>query len=163
MQSITFEERMKVVMDSDVLIKLTKAGSKEFIVKLLDVSIPKRVHEETVIESKGYPDARKIQENIESGKIRVAGPSKHNTGELEALSLYSSGGYESIVSDDRKFLNHLERNNIPYLTSSSLVVYLLYAKKISKEDTIKYIDSLKMYISRDQYLTAMSEVLRWEK
>lgn len=154
---------MKVVMDSDVLIKLTKAGSKEIIVGLLNVFIPKRVQEETVIESKSYPDANKIQENIDSGKIRVAGPSKHDKGEIEALNLYGSGGFESIVSDDRKFLNHLERNNIPYLTSSSLIVYLLYANKISKEDTIKYIDSLKMHISRDQYLTARLEVLKWEK
>jgi hypothetical protein len=83
---------MKVVMDSDVLIKLTKAGSKEFIIKLLEVSIPKRVQEETVIEPKGYPDAKKIQKNIDSGRIRIVGPSNHNTGELEALSLYSSGG-----------------------------------------------------------------------
>ncbi len=154
---------MKIVVDSDVLIKLTKTGSKEIIVSLMDVYIPMRVHEETVKESNGCSDAIKIQENVNKGKIHVAGSTKHNKGEIEALRLYRSGEFESIVSDDRKFLNYLERDNIPYLTSSSLIVYLLYRNRISREDTIKYIDNLKMYISNDQYLTAMSEVQRWEK
>ena len=154
---------MKVVVDSDVLIKLTKTGSKEAIVSLLEVSIPKRVYEETVTESKGCIDANKIQENIKDGKIQVQGLPTCEKGEIEALKLYRSGGFELIVSDDRKFLNYLDRNDIPYLTSSSIIVYLLYKHKISKEDTIKYIDNLKMYISKRQYHTAMSEVQKWEK
>jgi len=68
-----------------------------------------------------------------------------------------------IVSDDRKFLNHLERFNIPYLTSSSLIIYLLYTKRLTKKDTTKYIDNLKVHISKDQYRTAMLEVQKWVK
>lgn len=34
---------MKIVVDSDVLIKLTKIGSKTAVVSSLDVFIPKRV------------------------------------------------------------------------------------------------------------------------
>jgi len=154
---------MKIVMDSDVLIKITKTGSKEIIVSLLEVIIPERVHEETVIESKDSPDARTIQENINEGKIQVSGSPGHDKGEIEALRLYRSGGFALIASDDKKFLNHLEKFNIPYLTSSSLIVYLFYKKTLTKEDTIKYIDSLKVHISKDQYRTAMSEVQRWEK
>jgi hypothetical protein len=154
---------MKIVVDSDVLIKLTKTGSKEVVVGLLDIVIPKRVYEETVLESKGCLDANKIQENINEGNVQVNGLSAHNKGEIEALKLYRSGGFELIVSDDRKFLNYLERNDIPYLTSSSLIVYLLHKNGISKEETIRYIDNLKMYISNGQYLKAMSEVQRWEK
>ncbi len=150
-------------MDSDVLIKITKTGTKEVVVNSLDVSIPKRVYEETVTESKGCLDATTIQENINDGMIRVGGQPTRDKGELEALKLYKSGGFELIVSDDRKFLNYLDRNGIPYLTSSSLVVHLFYKNKISMEDTIKYIDNLKMYISKRQYLAAMSEVQRWEK
>ena len=154
---------MKIVMDSDVLIKLTKTGSKEIIVSLLEVYIPKRVHEETVIESEGCSDARTIQENINEGKIYVSGSPCHEKGEIEALRLYRSGGFDLIVSDDRKFLNHLERFNIPYLTSSSLIIYLLYTKRLTKKDTTKYIDNLKVHISKDQYRTAMLEVQKWVK
>jgi len=152
---------MKIILDSDVLIKLTKTGLKEIIVGLLDVSIPKRVYEETVLESKGYSDAIKIEENIKRGNINVKGLSGTGKGEIEALGLYGSGGYELIASDDRRFLNCLERDQVPYLTSSSLFIYLLHKNKISKEDTIKYIDLLKLHISKGQYQTAMSEGLSW--
>jgi hypothetical protein len=103
------------------------------------------------------------QENINEGKIYVTGSPCHEKGEIEALRLYRSGGFELIVSDDKKFLKHLERFNIPYLTSSSLIVYLLYKRRLTKKDTAKYIENLKAYISKDQYLTAMLEVQRWEK
>jgi hypothetical protein len=154
---------MKIVMDSDVLIKLTKIGFKETIVAHLEVFIPRRVLEETAMKSRGCPDAITIRENINGGKIHVSESSSHDKGEIEALNLYRSGGFELIASDDRRFLNYIEKNNIPYLTSSSLIVYLLYKQRLSKKDTIKYIDSLKVHISKDQYRTAMSEIYRWEK
>jgi hypothetical protein len=100
-------------------------------------------------------DANKIQDNIDVGMIQVQGQSARDKGEFEALKLYRSGGFELIVSDDRKFLNYLDRNGVPYLTSSSLIVYLLYKNK--------NIENLKMHISKRQYLIAMSEVQKWEK
>lgn len=92
----------------------------------INIDIPKRVYEETVIESKGYPDAEKIQENIDAVNIHISGSSRQEKGEVESLRLYRLGGFELIASDDRKFL-------------------------------------LKAHISNDQYLTAISEVLRWER
>jgi len=136
-------------MDSDVLIKLTKIGSKEIIAGMLEIYIPKRVYEETVLESKGCPDAEKIQENIDAGSIHVSESSSQEKGEVESFRLFRLGGFELIASDDKKFLKFLEKCNIPYLTSSSLIVYLF--------------DSLKAHISNDQYSTAISEVLRWER
>jgi len=132
---------MRIVMDSDVLIKLTKIGLKEIIASMLEIYIPKRVYEETVIESKGYPDAEKIQENIDAENIHISGYSSQEKGEVESLRLYRLGGFELIASDDRKFLNSLEKYNISYLTSSSLIVYLFHKKRLTGKDTIKYIDS----------------------
>ena len=48
-------------MDSDVLIKLTKIGSKEIIASMLEIYIPKRVFEETVLESKGCPIGHRLR------------------------------------------------------------------------------------------------------
>jgi predicted nucleic acid-binding protein len=97
---------MKIVMDSDVLIKLTKIGAKEIIVALLEVFIPKRVSEETVTESGVSPDVITIQQNINEGKINVSESSRHDKGEIEALNLYRLGKFELIASDDRRFLNY---------------------------------------------------------
>ncbi|MBE8539949.1 hypothetical protein [Geoglobus acetivorans] len=64
---------MRLVFDSDALIKLTKAGLKELIVTNLDIAIPKRVYEETVKIPRGrrFPDAEEIEGNVNSGKIQV--------------------------------------------------------------------------------------------
>jgi predicted nucleic acid-binding protein len=59
---------MKVIMDADSLIKLTKAKAKEVILKNIEVYIPPKVVEETVEipKEEGYPDAFLIEEKIEA-------------------------------------------------------------------------------------------------
>jgi hypothetical protein len=133
---------MKIVIDSDALIKLTKSGAKELITEYFDVAIPERVYEETVTEAEGYPDAKEIERNID---------------------LFKRGDYDLLVSDDRRFLKHLAANGVPYLTPPFLIVYLLRTRKISKKYAENYIDNLKMYISEEEYLTAIEEVLKWAK
>lgn len=154
---------MRIVVDSDALIKLTKSGAKELIAGCFDVVIPERVYEETVTEAEGYPDARVIEGNIEAKRIAVKEASQEERGEMAALDLYGRGDYDLLVSDDSRFLKHLAANGIPFLTPPFLIVYLLHKKKISKKCAENYIDNLKMYISEEEYLTAIEEVLRWVK
>jgi hypothetical protein len=52
---------MKVVMDSDCLIKLTKAGLKEQVCQAWEISIPLAVRRETVESAAALPDAVRIQ------------------------------------------------------------------------------------------------------
>ncbi len=155
--------KMKIVIDSDALIKLTKSGAKELITKCFDVSIPERVYEETVTESEGYPDAKEIERNIKAKKIMVKEAQQKEKGEMAALDLYKRDNYDFLVSDDRRFLKYLAAKGIPYLTPPFLIVYLLHIRKISKQCAENYIDNLKMYISEEEYLTAIEEVLKWAK
>jgi len=50
---------MRVILDADSLIKLTKAKAKEVILKNVEACIPPKVFEETVAipKEEGYPDA----------------------------------------------------------------------------------------------------------
>ena len=82
---------------------------------------------------------------------------------MAAFDLYGRGDYDLLVSDDSRFLKHLAANGIPYLTPPFLIVYLLHKEKIPKICAEKYIDNLKMYISVEEYLTAIEEVLKWVK
>lgn len=154
---------MKIVMDSDALIKLTKSGAKELIAEYFEVAIPKRVYEETVIEAEGYPDAEEIDKNVKARKIDVKEATNASRGEMAVLYLYERGDYDLLVSDDNRFLKHLNANGIPYLTPPFLIIYLLHEGVLSKSYAEKYIDDLKMYISEDEYLVAIEEVLRWAK
>ena len=80
---------------------------------------------------------------------------------MAVLDLCKRGGYDLLVSDDNRFLKHLAADGIPYLTPPFLIIYLLHKKILSKLNAKKYIDNLKMYISEDEYLIAIEEVLRW--
>lgn len=123
---------MKIVMDSDALIKLTKSGAKELITENFDVTIPERVYEETVTEAAAYPDAQEIDRNVEARRIEVKKTSHTERGEMAVLDLFLRGGYDLLVSDDNRFLKHLAADGIPYLTPPFLIIYLLHKKILLK-------------------------------
>ena len=165
-------KNMKVIMDADSLIKLTKAKAKEVILKNIEAYIPPKVVEETVEipKEEGYPDAFLIEENLKKGllavekieenkeveemvaRLRVSG------GESDVFRLYKSGGFDAVSSDDGKFLEILDALDIPFLTPSALVVHLLKKKVLSRDEAETYINELKEMISDEEYYLAISEV-----
>jgi hypothetical protein len=66
-------EYVKVLIDSDALIKLTRAGMKELLVNAFIVRIPQTVADETASEDMcaQYPDAVAIQDNLEKELLHV--------------------------------------------------------------------------------------------
>jgi hypothetical protein len=152
---------MKIVMDSDCLIKLTKAGAKEFVLLAMEVHIPQLVKKETVdeVKERGYQDALIIEKNIESNTLHVV---KHRgrslttipstKGEMEVISLYLEGSYNAIASDDSRFLKKLETANIPYLTPSACVVYLYTCGRVGKSEVLHILEDMKPFISKEEYM-----------
>jgi len=155
---------MKLVMDSDSLIKLTKAGAKEIVLNNIEVSIPPSVMNETTQSKDKFPDALKIHENINRGLLKVKNPSNNpfvkslgiKGGEAQVLLLHDSSSV--ISSDDAKFLNLLENLNIPYLTPASVIVFLLKKGTIRKDESRKLLENLKEFVSDEEYHLAMDEV-----
>jgi len=163
---------MKVILDADSLIKLTKAKAKEIVLKNMEAYIPPKVFEETVQMPKeeGYPDAFLIDENLKKGllavekieenkeaealitKLRIRG------GEADVFRLYKSGDFDVVSSDDGKFLEMLDGLNVPYITPSALIVFLFKKKVLSREDAESYINNLKEMISDEEYYLAIREV-----
>ena len=163
---------MKVILDADSLIKLTKAKAKEIVLKNMEAYIPPKVFEETVEipKEEGYLDAFLIDENLKKGllavekieenkeaevlitKLRIRG------GEADVFRLYKSGDFDVVSSDDGKFLEMLDGLNVPYITPSALIVSLLKKKVLSREDAESYINNLKEMISDEEYYLAIREV-----
>lgn len=68
---------MKLLMDADCLIKLTKAGLKELIAENVGISIPETVRCDAVDAGKikGCTDSIAVEQNIASqGKISLTTP-----------------------------------------------------------------------------------------
>lgn len=150
-------------MDSDCLVKLTKAGAKEAILSSIEVSIPALVKKETVDEAKekGHQDGLIIEENLSKKSLRVVEARRKKQsitaatkGEEEVVSVYLSGKYEAVASDDRRFLKRLEAANIPSMTPTACLVYLYQGDKIEQFEALQMLESLKPYISSQEYAVA---------
>lgn len=151
---------MKIVMDSDCLVKLVKAGAKEAVVSSMTVHITPLVKKETVDEGRNnnFPDAELIHENIGSGKLTIVkSPAQRSAtvtaikGEMETAALFKRGGYDAIASDDRRFLRKLEAANIPYLTPAACVAHVYLSGKIERKGALALLEALRPLISREEY------------
>jgi len=124
----------KIVLDSDGLIKLTKSGCLMKILNSFQCSITEEVYDETVIRGmeRAHDDAYEINGLIKEGKLKVENIKNNKlvenmlenrtfgVGECSTLHLFHNLYAKVIVTDDRAFLNLLDRNNISYIPSSSL-------------------------------------------
>jgi len=163
---------MKVILDADSLIKLTKAKAKEIVLKNREAYIPSKVFEETVEipKEEGYPDAFLIDDNLKKGLLAVEKIEENKEaeamiaklrmrgGEADVFRLYKSGDFDVVSSDDGKFLEMLDGLNVPYITPSALIVFLFKRKVLSREDAERYIKNLKEMISDEEYYLAIREV-----
>lgn len=161
-------------MDSDTLIKLTKAGAKEHLTSAAEIVIPPEVERETVKEGKegGFPDAFKIERNLRKSLLKVLetprtedleeliGKLGLNGGEADLLRLFKAVGCDAVVSDDQKFLDLVKVLEVPFTTSSGLLIYAWKTKEISREECLKLLEKLKSMISEEEYQLALFELKR---
>lgn len=148
---------MKLIMDADCLIKLTKAGLKERVCQAFSLCIPRRVKEEVVDngKAKGLPDAVMIDDNIARGRIKVLAVhgSKKVDGEQEAVTLFQTGGFDAIGSDDKQFIRYLKLFGIPYLTPATCIAIMHKQGILKSIDALKSLDELAAHISESEYHT----------
>ena len=156
---------MKIVMDADCLIKLTKAGLKEEVCNAFTITIPRRVEEEVVDQGKrkDLPDAFVIERNISAGllAVRSAGGSKATIGEKEAILLYQQGGFEAIASDDRRFVRQLRAFDIPYLTPAVVLAVMVKKNIMKVSDALQRLEALSPYISENEYYAVKLALEAW--
>lgn len=146
---------MKIVMDADCLIKLTKSGLKECICNAFSVTIPHLVKEEVVDrgKKKGLSDAYVVDKNIKDKLLKVEGSknSRIHAGEKEAVALFENGGFDAIGSDDKRFIRDLRIFNIPYITPAVFIAVMLKNGDIALAEAEKKLDTLSEYISEHEY------------
>ncbi|MFQ6137231.1 MAG: hypothetical protein ACE5PM_08635 [Candidatus Hydrothermarchaeales archaeon] len=163
---------MKMLIDSDSLIKLTKIGAKKVVATNIDVYMPPKVRDETITASKkeGYSDAFLIEENLNKGLLKVK-ESKGDQyteemieqlnlagGEADIFRVYRAHDFDAISSDDGRFLSILDELDLPYLTPSSVIVNLYYREIIDEEESKGFMERLKEIVSEEEYYLAMDSI-----
>jgi len=146
---------MEIFMDSDCLIKLTKAGLKEYICQEYEITIPAVVKKEVVDvgKSKGLPDAEWVEKNIQKDILRVTGKESlpHTKRDQALIEIFKRGRYDAIATDDAKLIRLFRSAGIPFI-SPGLLIYSLYQKNIIRKITaLNWLEKLSTFISEDEY------------
>jgi len=164
-------EILKVVLDADGLIKLTKCGILPDLLEACNCVIPRQVYTETVVEGikQLYEDAFEIGEYVEEGRLAVKSikisfeEETLGSGELSAFALFKQSNYHFIVSDDQAFLKFLRRKSIPFLIPSDVIVLLFNMKQINKCQAKQYLNQLKPLTRDEAYYEALEQIKEVEE
>lgn len=156
-------------MDSDALIKLTKAGLLPIITHAWQCLIPDEVYEEVVVRGKreAHPDAAEIERfigrGLERGRARAAPrrlPAALGLGERAVVALFEKERADLILTDDRAFLAALRRSGLPHLTPALALVKLTEQGAVSLDRARDYLDRLKPLIRSSAYEAARADLQR---
>lgn len=162
---------VRLLLDSDALIKLYRAGVLAVAAKACSCAVPEAVYDEAITQGKArlYPDAeaieRTVQESIEVrpasshiGEGMIEAEARLGHGERALLSLYDGEEGGTIVSDDRYFLGFLARRGIPFLTPAALIVLFARDSTLRSEDTRAALEQLRPWIRESVYRQAIHDL-----
>lgn len=145
---------MKILMDADCLIKITKAGLKELIVTNEDIFIPEIVKWEVVDsgKKKECQDAFIVEKNIEAKAISlIKASSSYKKGDEAVIALFQKDKYDAVATDDAKFTRLLKAYNIPFILPGLIIFKLRQSGLLTKEAALGALKKLAKFISEDEY------------
>lgn len=151
-------------MDSDCLIKLVKSSLKEVVCRSFTVLMPPLVKQEIVEDGRGRPDAMIVADNLARKLLSVTKESKSAArGEEAVFTVFQSGRFDAICSDDRKFIKRLRLFQVPYLTPAVLIAVLVKEKRLTVGEALQKLESLSPMISDEEYSTVKLFLAGWRE
>lgn len=149
-------------MDSDCLIKLVKSLLKEVVCRSFTVVIPPLVRQEVVDDGSGRPDAEIVRQNLEAKLLSLSARSRAvSRGEEAVFTVFQSGSYDAICSDDRKFIKRLRLFHVPYLTPAVLIAVLVKNGKLTLKEALDKLEALAPMVSEEEYGTVRLFLAGW--
>jgi len=139
---------MKVLMDADSLIKLTKAHLKEPVCKVFDIVLPAKVRREVMIHASVHPECRIVQANLDSGAIaEVRGPRRSTRGDDALLAEFGNGRYDAIATDDKRFIRKLRVLETPYITPAVMLLAMARNQRLTVGEAFAALNRLTPMVS----------------
>ncbi|HLD05223.1 MAG TPA: hypothetical protein VJG90_05900 [Candidatus Nanoarchaeia archaeon] len=146
------------LLDADGAIKLAKAGILERLAQAAKCLIPKAVYQEILKGKEGmYEDAFQIEKLVKRGKIKmIPAPDMKReglgAGERSVLTALQNQKADAVISDDTKFLTHLEKEHIPFLIPTDAILWLVKRNKISADKGLEALHQIEPIIRKEAYL-----------
>ena len=137
------------------MIKLTKAGLKEFICQNEKIVIPGIVKREVVDagKSKGLPDADIVEKNIRHGLITIVKEAtlNHVKGDQALVAMFKRGRYTAVATDDAKLTRILQATGIPFVLPALLIFSICRRGLNDKVKGLNWLERLSPFISEEEY------------
>jgi len=147
---------MKLLMDADCLIKLTKAGLKELVANKISITIPAVVQKEVVHsgKEKGCADATVVEDNIDAGMIAITeSGSEYGSGDDALIALFQKESYDAVATDDAKLTRQLRIKSIPFILPGVVIYKLFRDNLINRKSALRALRQLAEFISEDEFST----------
>lgn len=147
---------MKILMDSDCLIKLTKAGLKGLVGSKDIIFILEAVKREVVDagKEKGCADAHIVEKNIEAHLVKVNEVSYgYESGDEALFAHFNIKDYDVVATDDAKLTRLLRLRGIPFMLPGLIIYHLFQDGTIDRKTALRALDQLAIFISNDEYST----------
>lgn len=157
---------MKLLLDADGTIKLHRAGVLEQAANVFQCVMPEEVYHEVVVQGREglHLDAEAIAEIVERAisvrptpTLEISDPG-FGVGEKAVLALFHQGIGEVVISDDRRFLNLLTREQIPFLVPTDLIVGMTVQGVLSANDATTALEHLRPFVSDEHYRLAVQDL-----
>ena len=153
---------MKILLDADASIKLTKIGIIESFASGFHVILTSEVYEEQVTAGlkRNLDDAKRMEKFVSHGIITVAKKrdrpdvcenSRLGEGEKSVINHYLANDIDLIVSDDEAFLKELDVNEIPFIPVAGVILMCMQKGIITRDESFKYLEMLSPMI-RDEHM-----------
>lgn len=143
-------------MDADCLIKITKAGLKEFVGTKNIILVPGVVKREIVDtgKTKGCLDAFTVEKNIETNLITIVkDSSNYAKGDEALIALFREDVYDAVATDDVRFTRQLRIHGVPFILPGLIIYQLFKDDKIDKKTALWALQQLAEFISEDEFST----------
>ena len=161
--------KQEFILDTDSLIKLTKARVIKDICKYFNCLITEEVYNEAIIKGKEhlYQDAFEIENLLKNKLIKLKKCKKEvkiefrdNLGEGEKSTFISHKNSKNsiIVSDDNTFINFLKEENVDFIIPADFITLLKKLNKINLKKALDYLENLKPHIKQKVYLHIKKEL-----
>ena len=140
---------MRVLLDADCLIKVTRAGFKEQVVRHFSVSAPRSVMDEVVAQGAARSDAAVVRSNAERGAIEVS-DDRSVGGDDALVQVFNTGRFDVVGTDDRKLIRRMTALGIPCVTPGVMIYQLVRMGAVERSDALSFLARLGPLISREE-------------
>ena len=137
-------------MDSDCLIKITRAGYKEDTLRAFKVVVPEPVVHEVVAQGVGRAASELIAANIELRRLEVQAVAAES-GDSALATSFRGGTFDCVGTDDRRLISRLTTLGIPCVVPGLLLYELAKLGELSRQEAERLLQRLQQSISSDEY------------